>query len=73
VCLYIKDSIKYHVRNDLNMMKHPDNVESMFIEIERVGSKNIVIGNLYRPPDQDLNVFNDFIDKLLTNATKMTK
>ena len=35
VCLYIKDDIKYTLRNDLQQIKHPDNVESIFIEIER--------------------------------------
>ena len=73
VCLYIKDDIKYMSRNDLQQIKHPDNVESIFIEIERPCLKNIVIGNMYRPPDQDMNVFNDFIDYVLRCATKNQK
>ena len=38
VCLYIKDDLKYHVRSDLQEIKCPENVESMFIEIERSAS-----------------------------------
>ncbi len=73
VCLYIKDNVNYHVRNDFQQIKHPEYVESVFIEIERPYSKNVVIGNVYRPPGQDINEFNDFIDKILTNATKNPK
>lgn len=73
VCLYIKDNIKYHVRKDLVQINHPANTESVFIEIEKSGSKNIVIGNMYRPPDQDVNEFNEFIDKVLAKATKNQK
>ena len=44
VCLYIKNDMKYHVRNDLSEINHPENVESLFVEIERTGLKNIIIG-----------------------------
>jgi exonuclease III len=73
VCLHIKDNIKYHVRNDLEQIKHPENVETLFIEIEKTGSKNIVIGVVYRPPDQCVTEFNDFFDTLLTTVTKNGK
>ena len=73
VCLYIKDDLKYHVRSDLQEIKCPENVESMFIEIERSASKNIVVGVVYRPPDQDINVFNNYIDNVLTSAAKNQK
>lgn len=73
VCLYIKNDIKYKVRDDLAKINHPANVESLFIEIERPKSKNIVVGVLYRPPDQDLKEFNDFFDEMLTKATKNQK
>ena len=42
VCLYIKNDMKYHVRNDLAEINHPENVESLFVEIERTGLKNII-------------------------------
>ncbi len=73
VCLYIKDDIKYKVRTDLQEIKCPENVEVLFIEIDRPNSKNIVVGVVYRPPDQDVNVFNSYIDNVLTNASKNQK
>lgn len=54
-------------------VKHPHYVESLFIEIERSRSKNIIVGIMYRPPGQDMNEFNEFIDRLLTNITQNDK
>ena len=73
VCLYIRDDIKYHVRDDLNNIKNPEFVDSLFIEIEKSGSKNIVIGIMYRPPGQDLSIFNEFFDKVLTHVSRNQK
>ena len=71
VCLYIKDGIKYKVRDDLAKLDHPNYVESLFIEIEKSGLKNIVVGVMYRPPDQDVNEFNEFIDSLSFMSPKI--
>ena len=70
VCLYIDENIAYSLRNDLHQIKHPEYTESLFIEIERNRSKNIVVGIVYRPPDQDMNKFNKFADSLLRKITK---
>ena len=70
VCLYIDENIAYSLRNDLHQIKHPEYTESLFIEIERNKSKNIVVGIVYRPPDQDMNEFNKFTDSLLSKITK---
>ena len=35
VCLFIKEELKYVVRNDLSKIKHPPNTETLFTEIER--------------------------------------
>ena len=66
VCLYIKNDMKYHVRNDLAVINHPENVESLFVEIERTGLNNIIIGVIYRPPGQDIKEFNIFKEVLLS-------
>ena len=39
VCLYVKHGIKYKVREDLAQVDHPKYVESLFIGIEKSGSK----------------------------------
>ena len=61
------------MRDDLAQLDHPKYVESLFIEIEKSGSKNIVVGVMYRPPDQDVKGFNEFIDSLLVHVTKNQK
>ena len=70
VCLYVDENINYKVRNDLNEIKHPEYTESLFIEIEQSKSKNIIVGVIYRPPDQDIKEFNNFADSLLSKITK---
>ena len=38
-----------------------------------MGSKNIVVGVIYRPPGRDVNEFNAFTDVLLSQITKNDK
>ena len=49
VCLYISDRMKYNIRYDIAQINHPENVETVFVEIERTGSKNIVVSVIYKP------------------------
>ena len=70
VCLYIDDDIKYTVRKDLEKIKHPDYTEALFIEIERQAAKNIIVSVLYKPPDQDIKVFNTFAETLLCKIAR---
>ena len=51
VCLYIKDSFQFIVRNDLSFSSNF--VDSLFIEIEQSLSKNIIVGIIYRAPNSD--------------------
>ena len=37
--IYISDRMKYNIRHDLAEINHPENVETVFVEIERMGSK----------------------------------
>ena len=57
----------------LQVLDHPNYAESLFNEIEKSGSKNIVVGVMYLPPDQDVYEFNKFIDSLLVHVTKNQK
>ena len=43
-------------------------IESMFIEVENF-NKNIVIGVVYRPPNQSVEAFIENLDNILTLAT----
>ena len=75
VCLYVDEKINYKMRNDLNEIKHPEYTESLFIEIEPIKSKTIIVGvmYIYRPPDRDIKEFNNFADSLLSKITKKKK
>ena len=57
--LFIKDGLKYFIREDFNHFEHPLNLEPL-AEIERPRSNNIIIGITYRSPDQDIIEFNHF-------------
>ena len=61
-----KNDMKYHVRNDLAEINHPENVEILFVEIKLTELKNIIIGVIYRPPGQDIKEFNIFTEVLLS-------
>ena len=56
VGIYINETFEYKVRSDLSRMT--SFIECIFIEICRVGKKNIIVGCVYRPPNTDLNQFN---------------
>ena len=54
----------------MSKIKHPPNTETLFSEIERKNLRNIVIGVIYRSPDQDINEFNRFSEDILSKVTK---
>ena len=62
------------VRDHICFFERPDSkrfdvyIESLFIEINEDQlntARNLLIGVLYRPPNQDINIFNDNINELL--------
>ena len=58
VALYIKSSINYVIRDDLN--RHLTNdAETIFIEVQNGNQANVIIGIIYRPPDNQLASFNN--------------
>ena len=60
VGIFIKNDVSFQDRNDLYSIDHM--FESIFIEIDKhVFNKNsnIVIGVIYRPPNTDINCFNE--------------
>ena len=70
VCLFVDDTLNYTIREDINSIKHPLYTETLFIEIERPKAKNIIIGVVYKPPDQDVCEFNQYIENVLSSITK---
>ena len=67
VSLYIKDCIEYTLRDELCFQN--ETLETLFIEINKEQfnkQQDIIIGVIYRPPDTDINEFNDCIMQCLT-------
>jgi len=75
VALYIKDSVNYNRRNDLESILNECAIECVFIEIQgkQFGPKPIVIGEIYRPPGSSVDSFNTYIEPFLKSVNKEGK
>ena len=74
VALCIKDGISYNVRNDLSIFN--DIMESLFIEIPSTEfnlERSVIIAVIYRPPNTDLEMFNNEIQDVLNKIHKEKK
>ena len=70
VALYIKENIRFKVRNDLNVQV--DKCENLWIEIEQKPHfKKLIVGVIYRHPTYDFKTFeNKLIDLLISFEDK---
>ena len=64
VCTYISNNIVYNDRLDL----HNEHIEAVWIEIVQPNTKPIVIGTVYRPPDQ--HKFVEYFGQVLSSISK---
>ncbi len=63
VGLFIKEIIKYKVRQDLSIFI-PHIIETLFVEVENQSGKNNIVGVVYRPntqPRADIDIFSTSI------------
>ena len=66
VSLYINEKIPFIERHDLNVFN--EYIESVFIEIDKPKlnvEKNVIIGVIYRPPNTDIEIFNEYLGSIL--------
>ena len=67
VGLYVSNDLEFKLREDLSI-SNVDIVESLFIEVTRPREKNVVVGIVYRPPNQRVDDFvssnNELLDKI---------
>ena len=67
VCLFIKDTLNYIIREDMSVFIH--NVcETLFIEIINNNGRNVMVGVLYRPntePLADIDIFSNNLDEIM--------
>ena len=67
VSLFIKNGIEYTLRHDLKIQN--SSMETLFIEIKsgQIGNKNdMIVGVIYRPPDTEVDYFNDLLSNTLS-------
>ena len=68
--LYVKQSYQYRERHDLSI-NIDDVTESQFIELTR--PDNIIVGVIYRPPNNNLELFKESLLQLLQNLDSQKK
>ena len=74
VGMFVRDSISFSKRSDLEILN--GYIESIFIEIEKTVfgmEMNVVIGVIYRPPNTDINTFNDQFATVMENIKQERK
>ena len=69
VALYINSKLKYKARKDICI----DGIENVFIEIDNQSGKNIIVGTLYRPPNNSTIHFLEKLDKELDKMSQENK
>ena len=73
--IYVADKFNNKPRKDLDLIMYKANLlESIFIEIINLKSKNVIIGCIYRHPSMDVNYFNnDYLQPLLEKLSNEDK
>lgn len=61
VSIFVQNDFQFILRKDLTFNSDEIDVESVFLEIAfyHFGGNNIIIWGIYRPPDSNINSFND--------------
>ena len=70
--LYLKNNLQYKICSECTY-SNSDVIESLFVEINVPQGKNIVVGVIYRPPNQNTAVFIDELNDILVNITRADK
>ena len=70
--LYLQDHYEYKLLSDCTI-SDPDTLESVFVEINNPSGKNIIIGTVYRPPNQNVPEFFDKFFVILSIISKDNK
>jgi ASC-1-like (ASCH) protein len=72
VGIYIANELKYKIRFDLNTSTE-NIIESVFIEIITAVGKNIIVGVIYRPPNNKFDSFETKMNQILGKIDKENK
>jgi len=69
VGIFVNNNFDYKIRHDLSRMS--EYIESIFIEIRRIGKQIIIIGCIYRPPNTDVSLFISELQIILNALDKI--
>ena len=69
VALYVFNKLEFKIRKDI----HVQGIEDVFIEIKNESGKNVIVGTLYRPPSNNLNIFLENLDETLEKISRENK
>ena len=72
VGLYLKNNLQYKICSECTY-SNPDVIEFLYVEINVSHGKNIIVGVIYRPPNQNTAVFIDDLNDILINITRGNK
>lgn len=70
--IYISNQLKYKLRTEL-ILNYQNIIESVFIELLIPSSKNIIIGVIYRKPNNKIDEFENKINQMLGKVHKENK
>ena len=67
--LYVSDNLDFRIRTDIYAYED-EVIESLFIEIIRSNERNVIVGIIYRPPNQNVN---DFVIRMNDVSGKISR
>ena len=73
VCIYVNNKFKYKVIDSLSLstgINSNCSVDSLFIEIDNCKNKNIIIGCIYNPPNNNVMQFNEYLSSVLDKVSQ---
>ena len=72
VGIYLQNDLQYKLLNECKL-SDPKTIESLFVEITVLHGKNIFVGSVYRPPNQNTVLFLDKFNDILSRISKDNK
>jgi hypothetical protein len=72
VGLYLQNHFQYKLIQECTI-SNPEVIESLFLEIANPNGKNIIVGTIYRLPNQNLTHFMEEFNKILSFISKDNK
>ena len=71
LCIFVYESLCYNIRKPLCTKNY--DTETLAIEIESKGSKNIILNVIYRQPNGNLKVSKNYFNVFFPKMTKMIR